>query len=156
MRVALGGDHAGYDLKEKVKGFLNGLGIEVLDVGTLSTDSVDYPDFAQRSRYRFGMERSTAAFSRVEPVSCSIAAKVRGIRGRRWPLIPEIVRLSRQHNDANVLCLAGRFTKTAKRRNWSKSGSILELRGGGTSAAWKIKSWSGLRPLRHEQKLSKI
>ena len=48
MKVALGSDHAGYDLKEKVKGFLNGMGIEVLDVGTLSTDSVDYPDFAQK------------------------------------------------------------------------------------------------------------
>jgi RpiB/LacA/LacB family sugar-phosphate isomerase len=47
MKIALAGDHAGYELKERIKAFLLGLGHEVLDLGTSSTAPVDYPDFAE-------------------------------------------------------------------------------------------------------------
>ena len=47
MRIAIGSDHAGFDLKEEMEEFLQSLGHEVLDLGTHSTDSVDYPDFAE-------------------------------------------------------------------------------------------------------------
>ena len=140
MRVALGSDHAGYDLKEKVKGFLNGMGIEVLDVGTLSADSVDYPDFAQKVavQVRDGkLDRGILTCGTGVGV-CIAANKVRGIRAA-LASDPEIVRLSRQHNDANILCLAGRFTETAKAQELVKIWLDTEFEGG-----------------RHQRRLEKI
>jgi len=140
MKVALGSDHAGYDLKEKVKGFLNGMGIEVLDVGTLSTDSVDYPDFAQKVavQVRDGkVDRGILTCGTGVGV-CIAANKVRGIRAA-LASDPEIVRLGRQHNDANILGLAGRFTETTKAQELVKIWLDTEFEGG-----------------RHQRRLEKI
>ena len=140
MKVALGSDHAGYDLKEKVKGFLNGMGIEVLDVGTLSTDSVDYPDFAQKVavQVRDGKADRGILTCGTGVGVCIAANKVRGIRAA-LASDPEIVRLSRQHNDANILCLAGRFTETTKAQELVKIWLDTEFEGG-----------------RHQRRLEKI
>jgi ribose 5-phosphate isomerase B len=114
MRVAIGADHAGFSLKEAIKGLLAGLGIEVQDFGTASDQSVDYPDFAAR------VARGVAegAFERGilvcgTGIGMAMAAnKVAGVRAAPVTGL-EGARLSRQHNDANVLALGARLTAPA-------------------------------------------
>jgi RpiB/LacA/LacB family sugar-phosphate isomerase len=111
MRIALGSDHAGYELKEMIKAYLIGTGVEVSDCGTSSPESVDYPDFAARvgSEIQGGGSDRGILFCGTG-IGMSIAAnKIPGIRAA-LASTPDGARLSRLHNDANVLCLAGRFT----------------------------------------------
>ena len=110
MRIALGSDHAGYELKEKVKAYLTHVGIEVFDCGTDSSESVDYPDFARKVGVEIISRKSEQGILFCGTgIGMSIAAnKIPGIRAAMAPS-PEAARLSRLHNDANVLCLAGRF-----------------------------------------------
>ena len=114
MRLALGCDHAGYELKEKIKAFLTRTGVEVNDCGTGSSESVDYPDFARKvgAEINGGKSERGILFCGTG-IGMSIAAnKIPGIRAAMAPT-PEAARLSRLHNDANVLCLAGRFMDSA-------------------------------------------
>ncbi|MDQ7824520.1 MAG: ribose 5-phosphate isomerase B [Candidatus Eremiobacteraeota bacterium] len=108
-RVAVGSDHAGYELKEFVKSLVTSLGYAVDDEGTHSTESVDYPDVAEKVALRVaGGRASLGILSCGTGIGASIAAnKVKGIRAA---LVKdeETARLSREHNDANVLALAGR------------------------------------------------
>ncbi|MBP1600048.1 MAG: sugar-phosphate isomerase, RpiB/LacA/LacB family [Acidobacteria bacterium] len=111
MRIVLASDHAGYDLKEKVKEYLRSLGVETQDLGAFSaSQSVDYPDFAAAAAARVsdGAADRAILVCATGAGMCITANKVPGIRAvAGWE--PEIVRLSRAHNDANVLCLPGRF-----------------------------------------------
>ena len=109
MKVALGSDHAGFEMKQAVREYLAAHAIEVEDVGTFSTDSVDYPDFAEKVglAVREGrVERGILVCGTGIGV-CIAANKIHGIRAAA-PWSPDTARLSRQHNDANVLCLSGR------------------------------------------------
>jgi ribose 5-phosphate isomerase B len=106
MKIALGADHAGFELKEKIKQKLAAQGITVDDRGTNSTASCDYPDFA-----RAVAEQVTAHVADLGILVCStgigmsIAAnKVPGIRAAKVDTEFEAER-SREHNDANVLTL---------------------------------------------------
>ena len=114
MKVAVGSDHAGFELKQKVKEYLAETGIEVEDVGTVSTESVDYPDFAEKValEVREGRADRGILMCGTGVGVCIAANKLHGIRAA---LVsdPEIARLSREHNDANVLCLPGRFIEPA-------------------------------------------
>jgi len=106
MRIAIGADHAGFALKEILRGELEGLGDEVVDFGTHSEESVDYPDIAiplanavARGEHDFGI---LICSNGVGP---SIAAnKVQGIRAALCHDVFSAKR-ARQHTDANVLCL---------------------------------------------------
>lgn len=110
-RIALGADHAGYDLKESLKAHLAKKGISVVDFGTHSAASVDYPSYG-----RHVAEAVTSGKAELGLLVCgsgigvSIAANK--ITGARAALVtsPEVAVLARQHNDANILCLGGRFT----------------------------------------------
>ena len=109
MRIALGSDHAGFDLKQKVKEYLLRAGAEVEDLGTFSPESVDYPDFAEKVglAVRDGRADRGILVCATGVGVCISANKVPAIRAAlAWE--PEIARLSRLHNDANVLCLSGR------------------------------------------------
>ncbi|CAN5722408.1 ribose 5-phosphate isomerase B [soil metagenome] len=110
MRIALGTDHAGYRLKEKVKTLLEELGHEVVDFGTNSEDAVDYPLFirpAAEAVARGDAERAIV-FGGSGNGEAMAANKVRGVRcALCWS--EESARLSRQHNDANVLSLGQRL-----------------------------------------------
>jgi len=110
MKVAVGSDHAGFELKEKVKAFLEAEGVEIQDLGTGSTDSVDYPDFAASvaEAVRDGRADRGILMCGSGIGICIAANKIRGIRAA---LVADLqfARLSREHNDANVLCLPGRF-----------------------------------------------
>ena len=111
MKIAIAADHAGFEAKEKVKKTLDDLGIEFEDMGTVSNDSVDYPDFAVKvaSAVANG-EADQGLLVCGSGTGMAIAAnKVRGVRAAvAWN--EEIARLARQHNDANVLALPARFT----------------------------------------------
>lgn len=110
MRIAVGADHAGYLLKEKVKSHLEELGHAVEDCGTHSTDSCDYPDFAHAVA-----EKVAAGTAQRGVLVCgsgigmAIAAnKTPGVRAANVDTENE-ARLSREHNDANVLALGARI-----------------------------------------------
>ena len=115
MRVDIGADHGGFALKEAVKSHLLAAGHEVVDVGTSSEDSVDYPDYAVAVAR--AVARGEAEFGVLvcgTGLGMAIAAnKVPGVRA--VPVTdPEFARLAREHNDANVIALSGRFSETDK------------------------------------------
>ena len=117
LRIVIGSDHAGFSLKEEVKTYLAQAGYPVADAGTNSEESVDYPD------YGAAVARGVSAgdFDRGILVCGSgvgmsiVANKFPGVRAALC-LDEETARMSRLHNDANVLVLAGRRTdhETAK------------------------------------------
>lgn len=103
-------DHAGYDLKEKVKNFLSSKGFEVKDFGTFSSDSVDYPDYA----HLLGSAINRSDYGRGI-VICGSGNGVQ-MTANKYPNVrcalcwnKEIAALARQHNDANVVALPARF-----------------------------------------------
>jgi len=110
MLIAIGCDHAGFSLKDPVVALLRSKGIEVTDFGTFSDDSVDYPDFVHPVAKM--VEEGKAQLGIVICGSGNGAAmtanKHQGIRAALcWTA--ELAALARQHNDANVLALPGRF-----------------------------------------------
>jgi len=107
--IILGSDHAGFDLKEKVKKALDRLGVPHEDVGSQSTEPVDYPDYAHRVAEAVGTGRHTRGIVVCGTgIGVSMAAnRHAGVRAAvAYDL--ETARLSREHNDANVLALGGR------------------------------------------------
>ncbi|HYV31906.1 MAG TPA: ribose 5-phosphate isomerase B, partial [Candidatus Binatia bacterium] len=109
--VALGADHGGYELKELLKQYLQKLGITVTDFGTNSKETTDYPDYAQRvARSVAERQQELGLLVCTSGIGMSIAAnKVPGARAALvWD--EQAADLSRRHNNANVLCLAGKGT----------------------------------------------
>ena len=109
-KIAIGSDHAGFESKEKAKSELLALGVEVVDKGAYSLDSVDYPDFgAAVARAVVSGEVERGVLICGSGIGVSIAAnKIPGARAALcWN--EETTRLARAHNDANVLCFGGRF-----------------------------------------------
>lgn len=119
MRIALGADHAGVGLKDQIKTLLDERGDAYTDFGTSSRDPVDYPDFA----VKVAREVASGAFDRGilfcgSGIGMAIAAnKVAGIRAA--PVVDEnSTRLSREHNDVNVLALGERVTPPDQARKF--------------------------------------
>jgi ribose 5-phosphate isomerase B len=111
MRIALGADHAGVALKNDIKHLLDERGIPYTDFGTNSTESVDYPDFAAEVGRRVaGGEFDRGILVCGSGVGMAMAAnKIPGIRAAA-AIDEASARLSREHNDANVLALGERVT----------------------------------------------
>jgi ribose 5-phosphate isomerase B len=109
MRIAVGSDHAGFELKSELAPLLAADGHEVVDVGTDSEESTDYPIYAAAAaRLVAGGEADRAVLVCGSGVGVSIVAnKVDGIRAVNAH-DPDEAEMSRRHNDANVLALAGR------------------------------------------------
>ncbi len=110
MRIALGADHAGFKLKEHLRERLGEWGHEVLDLGTHSTDSVDYPQFGAavgRAVVQGHAELGVALCGSGIGI-CIAANKVVGVRAAQaWDSLS--AKLAREHNDANVLCFGERL-----------------------------------------------
>lgn len=108
--IGIACDHAGYDLKEFLVGYLSSKGYEVTDFGTYSDESVDYPDFAHplaEAVQNGKLPQGIGICGSGEGMSMTLN-KHRGIRaGLCWR--PEIAELIRMHNDANILVLPARF-----------------------------------------------
>ncbi|MGI5838825.1 MAG: ribose 5-phosphate isomerase B [bacterium] len=109
MRIAIGSDHAGYELKERVKELLTDLDLDFTDYGTNSLDSVDYPDIGSKvAEAVANNEYDRGILACGTGIGMSITAnKVPGVRAALcYDLFS--TRLSREHNDANVLVLGAR------------------------------------------------
>lgn len=114
MRISIGSDHAGFDLKQEVLSHLGKSGLNVIDRGTASAASVDYPDFAHRvaSDVEHGESQLGIVICGSGNGVNITANKHHGVRSAlAWT--PEIARLAREHNDANVLALPARFIDKA-------------------------------------------
>jgi ribose 5-phosphate isomerase B len=111
MRIVVGSDHAGYGLKEVLAAHLRDAGHEVVDVGTHSTESVDYPAFGAavgRSVVGGDADRGVAVCGSGIGI-CIAANKVPGVRAATVHDVTS-ARFTRLHNDANVMCVGERFT----------------------------------------------
>ncbi len=123
MKIAIGSDHAGYELKKVVYSWLDQHGHEVNDMGPYSDESVDYPDYAHKVAESVACgEADQGVLLCGSGVGVSIVAnKVKGIRAA-LAFNPEIAGLARQHNNANVLCFPARYSdpETIKKslENW--------------------------------------
>ena len=111
MKIALASDHAGYAEKERLKPLLRELGLEFQDLGTVSEESVDYPDYARKVAEEVAHGRAEQGLLVCgSGTGMAITAnKVSGVRAAvAWS--EETARLARQHNDANVLAIGARTT----------------------------------------------
>jgi ribose 5-phosphate isomerase B len=131
MRILIGADHAGYELKAKLVEQLRGQGHEVRDVGTNSGESVDYPDFAAvvaEGVAKGEAERGILVCS--SGVGMSIAAnKVNGIRAALGTNLDEVGYV-RRHNDANVLAIGAKYTDEETARQMTEVFLSTEFEGG--------------------------
>jgi len=110
VKIVIGADHAGWELKEHIRRFLEGLGHQVVDVGTDGTARVDYPDYARavaQGVQRGDFERGILVCATGVGM-CMAANRFPAVRAAA-PRTEFETRLSRAHNDANVLCLGGRI-----------------------------------------------
>lgn len=131
MKIALAADHAGYEEKEKIKKTLDEIGVEYTDMGTDSSESVDYPDYARKvgeAVARGDVDQGLLVCGSGTGMAIS-ANKVKGVRAAvAWN--EEIARLARQHNNANVLALAGRFVPADEQAKIVKAFFTTEFEGG--------------------------
>lgn len=110
MKIAIGSDHAGYELKEEIKSLLRDKNIEYQDFGTFSNESTDYPDYA----HQVASKVNNNEFS-IGILICGsgnginmTANKYKNVRAALcW--LPEIATLAKQHNDANIVSLPARY-----------------------------------------------
>jgi ribose 5-phosphate isomerase B len=110
MKIAIGGDHAGFDYKQEIIKLLVSRDIEVKNFGAFSTESVDYPDYAHplseavsQGEFDFGILICGSGNG-----VCMVANKYQNIRAALcWN--EELISLAREHNNANILCLPARF-----------------------------------------------
>lgn len=110
QRIAMASDHAGFELKERIKKYLSGKGYEIVDFGTNSKESCDYPDFAhpaalavEEGKCNFGVGMCGSGNGMQMTLN-----KHQNIRAALcW--LPELAKLAREHNDANFLVLPARF-----------------------------------------------
>lgn len=139
-RIPIGADHAGVELKSRLVAELRRLGYEPEDVGTFSSDSVDYPDFAHAvaSKVERGDVRRGVLLCGTGLGMSYAANRHHGVRAAvAWT--PEIAQLAREHNDANVLVVPARFV--------SEEDALRIL------AAWLETSFAGGR---HQRRVTKI
>ena len=138
--IAVGADHAGYPLKDDLKAWLAGQGHQVLDFGAHSPDSVDYPDFASHvaDAVTSGSAERGVLVCATGTGMAMAANKVPGVRAAVC-LDRYMARMSREHNDANVLALGARLTDAARARE------ILEV--------WLDTPFAGGRHARRVEKL---
>ena len=120
--LVLASDHAGFDLKENIKTYLESNNFNIKDLGPFNEDSVDYPDYGNMLG-KFILENKNSIGIAICGSGIGISIALNRMLGIRAALCSneEIAKLSRNHNDANVLVLAGRFM------NLKKSSSIIDI-----------------------------
>lgn len=140
MIVPIASDHAGFKAKEITKEILKNMGHMPVDFGTHSEDSVDYPDFAIQvaEKINSGEHEIGVLICGSGQGMCMTANKYTNVRGA-LVYSPEVAKLSRQHNNANIICLPGRELNKEQIEN------ILE--------SWFSTGFDGGR---HERRVNKI
>ena len=111
-KICIASDHAGFDLKENIKDFLINRHISIIDLGPFKNKSVDYPDYAKKLAERIKAKRSEVGIL-VCGSGSGMAISANKIKGIRAAVCYNIkaTRLSRQHNNANIIALGARLTK---------------------------------------------
>ena len=111
-KICIASDHAGYELKEKIKDNLIKKDIPIIDLGPMSNNSVDYPDYAKKVAKRVSLKKSGAGILVCgSGAGMAITAnKFKGIRAAQCYNKKSTI-LSRQHNNANIICLGSRMMK---------------------------------------------
>lgn len=132
MRIAIGSDHAGYNLKTKVIEYLKTKPYEIIDCGTDNPDvSVDYPNYAFDVANKVSHKESDYGILMCGTGigMCITANKIPGIRAALvWD--KETAKLSREHNNANILCIGGRTTDAQEAIKFIKTWLGAEFLGG--------------------------
>jgi len=143
MKIAVGADHAGYQLKDQIREHLERKGITVRDAGTNSSDSVDYPDYARSVAHEVNQGRVDLGILVCgSGIGMAIAAnKVEGIRAAHVSSEYE-AQMSREHNNANVLTLGARIL------NAEQAVAIVDQ--------WLAAQFAGGRHERRVEKISQI
>jgi ribose 5-phosphate isomerase B len=140
MKIAIGGDHAGFEYKERLVDFLKKEGHEVEDFGANSNSSVDYPDHVHPLAESIEKGEQTLGILLCGSANgvAITANKHQGIRaGIAWE--EELAALTRQHNNANVLCIPARFIDYDKAQSIVSTFLATDFEGG-----------------RHKQRVDKI
>lgn len=140
MKIVIGSDHAGFELKSVLLDFLKESGYEVNDHGTYSLASVDYPDFAHKvaSEVNNGADVMGVLVCGSGQGVCMTANKYSNVRAALvWN--EDIAELSREHNNANVICLPARFVGAEEAKMFVRRFLKTEFEGG-----------------RHERRVNKI
>lgn len=140
MNIAIASDHGGFELKEELKAYLKGMGVNPADLGATSADSVDYPDFGiELARRVSSGEFEKGILTCGTGIGMSIVAnKIRGIRAALvWNTCT--AKLAKEHNDANVLVIGGRTTEKGVAKEMVRMWLEARFEGG-----------------RHQQRLDKI
>ena len=142
MKIAIASDHGGYQLKEEVKKYLEDRGIEILDLGTNSEESVDYPEYGHACGEAVASGKADRGIVCCGTgIGISIAAnKVKGVRCALCTDVNMAV-MTRKHNDANMLAMGGRTTDTK---------TALEI-----TAAWLDTGFEGGRHQRRVDMLNR-
>ena len=111
-KICIASDHAGYVMKEKIKDYLINRNIPLIDLGTFSVDSVDYPDYAKKVSKRLIFNKNNAGILVCgSGTGMAITAnKFKGIRAAQCYSKSSTI-LSRQHNNCNIICLGSRMLK---------------------------------------------
>ena len=137
MKVSIAADHAGFEEKELLVGYLAELGHEVIDRGPANDDRVDYPDFAAKvAADVVAGEAERGILVCGTGIGMAIAAnKVDGIRAANVTT-PEFAQLAREHNDANIVTVSGRFVTDEVNRAIVKA--FLETEFGGGRHAGRV------------------
>ena len=113
MKIFIGSDHGGFKLKEKIREYLEELNYEYEDIGTENKESCDYPDFAYKVAKKVAETNSRGILICGTGIGVSMAAnKVKGIRAA-LAFNEYTAKMSREHNNSNVLCLGERTIKEA-------------------------------------------
>ncbi len=131
MNIAIGSDHGGFELKEKIKPLIVELGHDVEDVGCYSMDSVDYPEQAKAvSKMVAEGKADRGILICGTGIGMSLAAN--RCKGIRAALCHELftARMSRKHNDANILCMGGRVIGPELAKEMVKIWLATEFEGG--------------------------
>lgn len=111
MKIVMGSDHAGYELKEAVKAKLEGEGYEIIDVGTYSTESVDYPKYGHAVGKAVASGEADRGIA-ICGTGIGISIACNKVPGVRAGLVTSVwqAEMTKAHNDANVLCMGGRVS----------------------------------------------
>ncbi len=111
-KICIASDHAGFDLKENIKDFLINKHISIIDLGPFKNKSVDYPDYAKKIAYRVKQKKSDVGIL-VCGSGTGMAISANKIKNIRAAVCynQKSTRLSRQHNNANIIAIGSRLTK---------------------------------------------
>jgi ribose 5-phosphate isomerase B len=124
MKILIASDHAGVILKHQLQEKLKALGFEVQDLGPENTDSVDYPDYADKLAKKLSTQDDQAQLQEFGILICGsgqgMALRANKYKNIRAALVysDEIVKLSREHNNANIICIGARYCDLETALRW--------------------------------------